>query len=618
MTVTHLEELTFWVFLLTQGPGKREWFKSWEFRLWTFGSVFTVTGMPITVLASRFNIDTVSPRPPHGDATVSDAIGKQCLAYIFLVGSTVGTTTTLCFLYVLARFPWFITYVKAEGAEPDVVVRLATFYQLNRIRVAFRFVFTLPLLVIAIDALHEGNHPILNDPFASDFLLMMGAVGCTVSSAITLLIFFPRSITRESGYKTKASSSPSHSHSIGITRINSNHLPLYQYQDHYNEAGQKPDPKSYASDALQPDEYEDAADEFYMYPATDEGEGEVLETSMVSPASLQSAQMSGDGGYDTDSSTFPRIHTRLYGEHGQGEGEENVLAVVSSDDTVWERGSGPGARPELSVHSYPSTPTRAGMGWGRQAQVHRREESREQQHTSPSFIQDEAPSAIEEPTTPPEIQPTQDVQQEATPRLEQEEQQQPAPSPIQPPTPPSPLAHRQRDEHRVSSVKRRRHHLSGPFFLNRSGRLAGPERAHAIPADDLGEERREDGLGGDHGLMLERVLERRKARARERARRERWAEGSVLHPYAAGGVKGGGNDNTVPGLCEVSDICPMELYSATHVLASASISIFAYARQTHRLDLGLTPPLYCWDWKLEATAVNYFYLGTPLMDSSVA
>ncbi len=39
--------------------------------------------------------------------------------------------TTLAFLYVLWRFPKFIKHVKAEGADPTVVVRLATFYQLN-------------------------------------------------------------------------------------------------------------------------------------------------------------------------------------------------------------------------------------------------------------------------------------------------------------------------------------------------------------------------------------------------------------------------------------------------------------------------------------------------------
>ncbi|KAG5640874.1 hypothetical protein DXG03_006760 [Asterophora parasitica] len=103
--VTHLEELTFWVFLLNQGPGKREWFASWEFRVWTIGSVATLTGMPMTALAARHDLDT-------------------CLAYLFLVGASTGTATTLCFHYVLARFPWFIRHVKSEGAEPDVVITI--------------------------------------------------------------------------------------------------------------------------------------------------------------------------------------------------------------------------------------------------------------------------------------------------------------------------------------------------------------------------------------------------------------------------------------------------------------------------------------------------------------
>lgn len=109
------------------------------------------------------------------------------LAWNFLAGASAGTITTIFFLYVLARFPGFIVYVKEGGAEPDVVVRLATFYQLNvskfylvqtehriqkcwlpvarfqRIRVMFRFLFTIPLLMIGIDALNEP-YPIIANP----------------------------------------------------------------------------------------------------------------------------------------------------------------------------------------------------------------------------------------------------------------------------------------------------------------------------------------------------------------------------------------------------------------------------------------------------------------------
>ncbi|RXW25568.1 hypothetical protein EST38_g254 [Candolleomyces aberdarensis] len=176
-------ELAFWLFLLHQGPGKRDWFHSWEFRAWYIGSIVAVLGMPLTVLVSRHHLDTT-------------------LAWIFLVGSAAGTFTTVCFLYVIFRFPKFLEYVKAGGAEADVIVRLATFYELNCIRVAFRFIFSLPLLIIALDAI-RGPYPIVGNAFASDFLLMMAGIGSFISSGITLLIFFPRSITHESGYRIK-------------------------------------------------------------------------------------------------------------------------------------------------------------------------------------------------------------------------------------------------------------------------------------------------------------------------------------------------------------------------------------------------------------------------------
>lgn len=48
----------------------------------------------------------------------------------------------------------------------------------------------------------QGNHSINQDPFWSDFLIMLGGIGCFVSSFITLLIFFPRSLTQELGYTT--------------------------------------------------------------------------------------------------------------------------------------------------------------------------------------------------------------------------------------------------------------------------------------------------------------------------------------------------------------------------------------------------------------------------------
>lgn len=85
--------------------------------------------MPLTTLITRKNIETVRRTDSCYETLAHHCI--QCDAYIFLVGASGSTVTTICFLYVLWRFPGFIAHVKAEGAEPTVVVRLATFYQLN-------------------------------------------------------------------------------------------------------------------------------------------------------------------------------------------------------------------------------------------------------------------------------------------------------------------------------------------------------------------------------------------------------------------------------------------------------------------------------------------------------
>ncbi|KIP09054.1 hypothetical protein PHLGIDRAFT_29277 [Phlebiopsis gigantea 11061_1 CR5-6] len=182
--ITHLEELAFWMYLLHQRPQKAEWFESWEYRMWYMGSMIAFIGMPLTALVARRDVITLD-------------------AYIFLVGSSGSTGTTLLFLYVLWNFPKFLKHVKAEGADPTVVVRLTTFYQLNLARVVFRFLFTVPLLIVAVDGIVGSVHRINRSVFWTDFLLMIAGIGCFVSTTITLLIFFPRSFTKEAGYKPK-------------------------------------------------------------------------------------------------------------------------------------------------------------------------------------------------------------------------------------------------------------------------------------------------------------------------------------------------------------------------------------------------------------------------------
>ena len=91
----------------------------------------SIIGMPLTCMVTRRNLNTVRTIHPLPSTGLWYTILSQVDAYIFLSGSCGSLSTTVAFLYVLGRFPRFIRHVKAEGADPTVVVRLATFYQLN-------------------------------------------------------------------------------------------------------------------------------------------------------------------------------------------------------------------------------------------------------------------------------------------------------------------------------------------------------------------------------------------------------------------------------------------------------------------------------------------------------
>lgn len=167
--VSHLEELNFWLFLLHQGPSQRDWFASLEFKTWAAGSTLAVVGMPTLTILLR------------ADPYKSEA-------WTFFAGGTGSLLITLWFLVVLFKFPRFLKRVRNEGAEAEVVVRLATFDEINRIRVGFRFLFAGPLLILAVDGILPGPQRINTSPFWTDLLSTIGGIGCVVSSILTLLV----------------------------------------------------------------------------------------------------------------------------------------------------------------------------------------------------------------------------------------------------------------------------------------------------------------------------------------------------------------------------------------------------------------------------------------------
>ncbi|KAF8304363.1 hypothetical protein DL93DRAFT_2038923, partial [Clavulina sp. PMI_390] len=173
--VSHLEELNFWLFLMSPSA-PRSWFRSVYFFTWITGSIAAIVGLPVTAVVTRH------------DPTKSEA-------WIFFVGSVSSFIITVVSLRVLWLFPRFIQLLRKQGADPETIVRLTTYNQLNNVRVLFRFLFVVPLLILAIDGIRPtAYHTVNEDGFATDFLAMVAGIGCIVQSGLTLLVFFPRSI----------------------------------------------------------------------------------------------------------------------------------------------------------------------------------------------------------------------------------------------------------------------------------------------------------------------------------------------------------------------------------------------------------------------------------------
>ncbi|EMD32945.1 hypothetical protein CERSUDRAFT_118372 [Gelatoporia subvermispora B] len=175
--ITHLEELCFWLFLVNAGSVQQDWFRSLYFKTWIIGSVVAVIYMPLVTIFTR-----------------SDPLKSE--AFTFLAGSLGSLSLTLWFLPILWTFPSFLRNLKKEGVDIRTIVRLTTFHELNCVRVIFRLLFVLPFLILAVDGVRSHQHVNTNG-FGEEFLAIVGAFGCTISSGITLVIFFPRSIEGE-------------------------------------------------------------------------------------------------------------------------------------------------------------------------------------------------------------------------------------------------------------------------------------------------------------------------------------------------------------------------------------------------------------------------------------
>ncbi|KAJ8591062.1 hypothetical protein M405DRAFT_128792 [Rhizopogon salebrosus TDB-379] len=175
--VNHLEELCFWLFVINSGSAQRDWFRSLYFKTWAFGSGIAVIYMPLVTIFTR--------QDPY-----------KCEAYTFLAGGLGSLSLTLWFLPILWAFPAFLESLEQAEVDTSTMVRLTKFHELNCIRIFFRFLFTVSLVILGIDGVRPHQH--INDKmFPTDLLAMIASIGFVVSSGITLVIFFPRSIKGE-------------------------------------------------------------------------------------------------------------------------------------------------------------------------------------------------------------------------------------------------------------------------------------------------------------------------------------------------------------------------------------------------------------------------------------
>ncbi|KAF9047515.1 hypothetical protein BJ165DRAFT_1466688 [Panaeolus papilionaceus] len=210
--VTHLEELCFWLFLVNSGSSQQNWFQSMYFKTWIVGSTVAVIYMPLVTILTR-----------------NDHLRSE--AFTFLAGSLGSLSLTVWFLPILWTFPSFLHNLRMEGVDVATIVRLTKFSELNAIRVVMRFLFTVPLLILGVDGVRPHNH--INESMLwVDFCTMLAGFGCAISSGITLVIFFPRSIEGEIAAKDAAKErkrTRSYAHSQSLGDVESAHHEQFNY-----------------------------------------------------------------------------------------------------------------------------------------------------------------------------------------------------------------------------------------------------------------------------------------------------------------------------------------------------------------------------------------------------
>ncbi|RXK37257.1 hypothetical protein M231_05478 [Tremella mesenterica] len=182
------EETCYWIHLVKsiRGITTSTWVSSLWFKIWVMASLAGAAGI-------------------FGAVIPFDDDPQAMELHIFTAGSIYSALFTLSSVYVIWKFPALIDSVRSQGGSRVVIERLKYHRRLTQYRMVSRVIFVACFLVcipppntsagtnkqsLSIDGFTPEEH-IAHDPFGTDLLLMVGAMGLVGSSIISVYMFFP-------------------------------------------------------------------------------------------------------------------------------------------------------------------------------------------------------------------------------------------------------------------------------------------------------------------------------------------------------------------------------------------------------------------------------------------
>ncbi|GAA5989556.1 hypothetical protein JCM11641_004596 [Rhodosporidiobolus odoratus] len=180
--VCHQEEVFYWLFLLHLKPTSPGWFRSYGFK----ATIVSAVAFPVlfTSLQVYFAYYYTSTNVATSQVYMTEGVITFAMSTVIILQNA-----TFSF-WINPRFPQFLRQLEEKGATPDLLRRFATFDMLNRLRVVARWLFGVPLFILAVDSLF-GSNKLNMIPWLVDVFIFVSYPGLLCGSILTLVIFLP-------------------------------------------------------------------------------------------------------------------------------------------------------------------------------------------------------------------------------------------------------------------------------------------------------------------------------------------------------------------------------------------------------------------------------------------